>query len=68
MAWIQGRPDRPGFYFYRDELRELTVMEVKDISIGLESQVLDFEIIGRDFLDDYPEGEHWSEPIMPPPR
>ena len=32
MAWIQGRPDKPGFYFYRDELLELTIMEVKDIN------------------------------------
>jgi hypothetical protein len=68
MAWIQGRPDKPGFYFYRDELRELTVMGVRDISIGNEPQILDFEIIGRDDMDDYPEGEHWSEPITLPPK
>lgn len=69
MAWIQGRPDKPGFYFYRDELHELTVMRVEDYATGLnEPPQLGFNVVGRDFLDDYPEGEHWSEPIALPPK
>ena len=69
MAWIQGRPHKPGFYFYRDELQELTVMQVEDYAIGLnEPPQLGFNVIWSEDLDDYPEGEHWSEPIAVPPE
>ena len=62
--WVKGKPQTPGFYFYRDELfHPFTVIEAIDAPPGLF-----YDALGREEqLDDYPEGEHWSEPIEGPP-